>query len=161
MLVSAMLFYHKLPKALLSYSFELNPYDPCVVNKMVNGEQRTVCWHVDDVKSSHIYPKVNDKFSQWIKDMFGQLGEVKMTQGLLHDYLGMTLDYVVPGQVSINMSLYAMKIVDTIYIKTQVFRLLRYYSPAPRNIARSDWATQNTTHNMTASIIQPYGLHSL
>ena len=27
---------------------------------------------------------------------------------------------------------------DTIYIKTQVFRLLRYYSPAPRNIARSD-----------------------
>ena len=50
---------------------------------------------------------------------------------------------------------------DTIYMKTQVFRLLRYYSPAPRNIARSDWATQNITHNMTSSIIQPYGLHSL
>ena len=40
---------------------------------------------------------------------------------------------------------------DKIYIKTQVFRLLRYYSPAPRNIARSDWATQNITHNMTSS----------
>ena len=40
---------------------------------------------------------------------------------------------------------------DTIYIKTHVFRLLRYYSPAPRNIARSDWATQNITHNMTSS----------
>ena len=50
---------------------------------------------------------------------------------------------------------------DTIYIKTQVFRLLRYYSPAPRNIARSDWVTQNITHNITSSIIQPYGLHSL
>ena len=49
---------------------------------------------------------------------------------------------------------------DTIYIKTQVFRLLRYHSPAPRNIARSDWATQNITHNMTSSIIQPNGLHS-
>ena len=49
---------------------------------------------------------------------------------------------------------------DMIYIKTQVFRLLRYYSPAPRNIARSDWATQNNTHNMTSSIIQPYGLLS-
>ena len=47
-----------------------------------------------------------------------------------------------------------------IYIKTQVFRLLRHYSPAPRNIARSDWATQNITHNMTSSIIQPYGAHS-
>ena len=41
---------------------------------------------------------------------------------------------------------------DTTYIKTQVFRLLRYYSPAPRNIARSDWATQNITHNMTSPI---------
>ena len=50
--------------------------------------------------------------------------------------------------------------VDTIYIKTQVFRLLRYYSPAPRNIARSDWATQNITHNMTSSIKQPYGVYS-
>ena len=50
---------------------------------------------------------------------------------------------------------------DMIYIKTQVFRLLRYYSPEHRNIARSDWVTQNITHNMTSSIIQPYGLHSL
>ena len=50
---------------------------------------------------------------------------------------------------------------DMIYIKTQVHRLLRYYSPAPRNIARSDWVTQNITHNMTSSRIQPYGLHSL
>ena len=49
---------------------------------------------------------------------------------------------------------------DTIYIKTQVFRLLRYYSPATRNVARSDWATQNITHNMTSSIIQPYAAHS-
>ena len=49
---------------------------------------------------------------------------------------------------------------DTIYIKSQVFRLLRYYSPAPRKIARSDWATQNITHNMTSSLKQPYGVHS-
>ena len=48
-----------------------------------------------------------------------------------------------------------------IYIKTQVFRLLRYYSPAPRNIARSDWVTQNITHIMTSSLIQPNGLHYL
>ena len=54
--------------------------------------------------------------------------------------------------------LFAATIHDTIYIKTQIFRLLRYYSPAPRNIARSDWATQNITHNMTSSIKQPYGL---
>ena len=85
MLVSAMLFYHKLTKALLSYSFELNPYNPCVVNKMVNSEQLTICWHVEDLKSSHIDPKVNNEFLQWIKDMFRQLREVEATQGPLHD----------------------------------------------------------------------------
>ena len=79
MLVSAMLFYHKLTKALLSYGVELNPYNPCVANKMVNSEQLTICWHVDDLKSSHIDPKVNDEFLQWIKDTFGQLDEAKMT----------------------------------------------------------------------------------
>ena len=92
MLVSAMLFYHKLTKALLSYGFALNPYDLCFANKMVNSEHLTICWHVDDLKSSHIDPKVNDEFLQWIKEMFGQLGEVKMTQDPLHDYLSMTLD---------------------------------------------------------------------
>ena len=67
MLVSAMLIYHKLTKALLSYGFELNPYDPCVVvNIMVNSDQLTICWHVDELKSSHIDPKVNDKLLKWI-----------------------------------------------------------------------------------------------
>ena len=66
MLVSAILFYCKLAKALLSYGFELNLYDPCVENKMVNGEQQTICWHVDNLKSSHINPQVNDEFLQWI-----------------------------------------------------------------------------------------------
>ena len=111
MLVSAMLFYPKLTKALLSYSFKLNPYDLCVVNKMINGEQLTVCWHVDDIKSSHIDPKVNKEFLQWIKATYRQLNQVKMTQGLLHDYLGMTLNYSVPGQVSINTSHYVKKMV--------------------------------------------------
>ena len=79
MLVSAILVYHKLTKALLSYSFELNPYDPFVANKMVNSEQPTICWHVDDLKSSRIDPKVNGEFSQLIQDTLGQLSEVKMT----------------------------------------------------------------------------------
>ena len=111
MLVSPMLFYHKLTKALLGYGFELNLYDPCVVNKKVNSEQLTICWHMDDLKSSHINPKVNGEFLQWVKDTFGQLGEVKMTRGPLYDYLGMTLDYSVPGQVSIDMSHYVKKLV--------------------------------------------------
>ncbi len=36
--------------------FEVNPYDPCVINKMVNGIQMTVMWYVDDLKVSHKDP---------------------------------------------------------------------------------------------------------
>ena len=30
-------FYHKLHKELEDYGFEVNPYDPCVANKIING----------------------------------------------------------------------------------------------------------------------------
>ena len=60
-------------RALLSYGFELNLHDPCVANKMVNTEQLTIWWHVDDLKSSHIDPKVNSEFLQWIKTNLGNL----------------------------------------------------------------------------------------
>ena len=54
-------------KDLEGYGFVVNPYNPCVANKMVNGKQMTVSWHVDDLKSSHKDSKVNDKFLQWVK----------------------------------------------------------------------------------------------
>eukprot|EP00804_Cyclotella_cryptica_P030257 CCRYP_017126-RA/>CCRYP_017126-RA protein AED:0.35 eAED:0.30 QI:0/0/0/1/1/1/2/0/455 len=50
MLRSSLLFYQKLVDDLETFGFELNPYDPCVANKMVNGEQMTLTWHVDDLK---------------------------------------------------------------------------------------------------------------
>ena len=44
MLVSAMLFYCKLAKALLSYGFELNRYDPCVNRSLAYGTLLGVLW---------------------------------------------------------------------------------------------------------------------
>ena len=103
LLVSAMLFYKKLIKDLQGYGFKINPYNPCVARKMVNREQLTVLWHVDDLKSSHMDTKVYDKFMQWIRDTYGSIGEVTVTQGKVHEYLGMKLDYLVQGQVLIDM----------------------------------------------------------
>ena len=37
MLRAALLFYKRLRSDLENMSFEVNPYDPCVANKMVNG----------------------------------------------------------------------------------------------------------------------------
>ena len=53
LLRSSLLFYLKLQKDLEEFGFEINDYDPCVANKMVNGSQMTVVWHVDDLKVSH------------------------------------------------------------------------------------------------------------
>ena len=72
--------------------FKVNPCDPCVTNKQAHGSQMTIMWHVDDVKSSHINPRVKDSFTAWLKEECGQLGEVKSSRGKRHDYLGMVLD---------------------------------------------------------------------
>ena len=80
-LISSLLFYRKLRGELEAYGFKINPYDPCVGNKMVTTEtlvpvtdkrgkiirykngskkiykvkeekQITVIWHVDDLMMS-------------------------------------------------------------------------------------------------------------
>ena len=49
----------------------MNPYDPCVANKMINNKQHTVIWHVDDLKISHVDSRVNNKFIKWIDEKHG------------------------------------------------------------------------------------------
>ena len=73
MLMSGLLFYKKFRKAIEARGYEVNPYDPCVANKMINGKQHTVSWHVDDLKGSHVDSKVNDEFQEWLQKEFGQI----------------------------------------------------------------------------------------
>ena len=109
MLIAALLWYKRFRKDLEEVGFEFNPYDPCVANRIVNGKQQTICFHVDDLKSSHVDPKVNDEFYAWCAHMYGRYGEVKNTRGVKHDYLGMTIDFSVPGKVMIDMIDYIAK----------------------------------------------------
>ena len=57
LLQSALLFYQKLVRDLEDNGFVLNLYDPCIANKMINGKQMTVCWHVDNLKVLHVDPE--------------------------------------------------------------------------------------------------------
>jgi hypothetical protein len=41
-MVALLLYYKKFLKSLKSKGFKLNPNDPCVANKQVNGEQLTM-----------------------------------------------------------------------------------------------------------------------
>jgi len=71
LLRSALLFYNKLVADLESDGFVLNPYDSCVANKIVDGKQMTVCWHVDDLKVSHCDPVQVTIFGEWPSKKYG------------------------------------------------------------------------------------------
>jgi hypothetical protein len=88
---------------LVLWGFEINPYDWCVANKIIDGKQCTILWHVDDLKKSHVDAKVNTSVIKLIDDEFGKEAPITITRGSVHDYLGMTLDYSDPGKVKIKM----------------------------------------------------------
>ena len=113
-LQASLLFYKKLRKDLEEIGFKVNPYDPCVANRIVNGKQHTVTWHVDDLKSSHVDPKVNDEFHEWLEKKYGdpKLAKVKAVRGKKHDYLAMNLDFSTPGKLKVDMVNYVKSMVD-------------------------------------------------
>eukprot|EP00934_Nitzschia_sp_Nitz4_P004202 Nitzschia sp. Nitz4//scaffold466_size5842//986//4399//NITZ4_009198-RA/size5842-processed-gene-0.7-mRNA-1//-1//CDS//3329552510//4192//frame0 len=114
MLQSSLWFYKQLRHDLEQIGFEVNPYDPCVANRMINGKQHTVTWHVDDLKSSHVDPKVNDKFAEWLENKYGDpnIGKVQQVRGKRHDYLAMHLDYNIPGAIQIDMAYYVKAMLE-------------------------------------------------
>ena len=59
MLTASLLWYMKFKKDLEGIGFKLNDYDPCIANHMENGKQHIVRFHVYDLLSSHVDPKVN------------------------------------------------------------------------------------------------------
>jgi hypothetical protein len=114
---AALLFYQRFIGDLATIGFKLNPYDPCVANKIVNGKQLTVVWHVDDLKISHQDHNVVTRMITWLKKTYERLfddgsGAMKICRGKLHEYLGMTLDYRVKGQVTIGMIPYIEEVVS-------------------------------------------------
>ena len=57
-------------------------------------ETLTVCWHVDDLKISCIDANEVTKMIQWLESEYGKMHG---SRGKRHDYLGMWIDYSIPG----------------------------------------------------------------
>jgi hypothetical protein len=110
MMKSALLFYRKLIKELKGMGYEINPYNPCVANKLVDGKQMPVRWHVDDLMISHVNQDKILKFVKCIKDIYGD--NLAKNVGMTHDYLGMTFDYVFKREVQINTCKYLSTVVE-------------------------------------------------
>jgi hypothetical protein len=107
-MVASLLYYRKFVKSLTDIDFVINPYDPCVANKMIEGNQMTICFHVDDFKLSHRRTKVMDSMIKYLRHEYESIFEdgsraMTVSRGKIHKYLGMTLDYTICGQVKITM----------------------------------------------------------
>jgi hypothetical protein len=68
--------------------FELNPYDACVANKIINGTQCTIVWYFDDNKLAHINPHVVTYNIQKIEERFWKM---IVTRGKQNIFLWMDL----------------------------------------------------------------------
>ena len=70
---------------------------------MVNGERITVQFHVDDLKVSHKEESVLEGFLGNLRNVFGQEDELIENTRLVHEYLGIVINYSIAGKVIFTM----------------------------------------------------------
>ena len=105
LLRSALLFYKKLRNDLEDIGFEVNPHDPCVANKTINGSRMTVTWYVDDLKVSH---KESTEVTKFVIALGGIYGDgLSVTRGNIHLYLGMDFYRSIKGDVKLSIIPYS------------------------------------------------------
>ena len=86
--------------------FDFNTYYPCATKRIKVSKQHTVRLHVEDIMCSHMKPKVNDKFKEWMKRNYDKHGEVKANTGRVYGYLEMNFDFTEKEKVKIKMDNY-------------------------------------------------------
>ena len=103
MIESALLWYELYVSVLKEMGFVLNPYDMCVANKYINGKQCTIAWYVHDNKISHEDQAVVYDIIKQVEQRFPGLS---ISTGDEHTFLGIKINYLQNGKVSINMKDY-------------------------------------------------------
>ena len=120
----SLLFWKKLSGILKEWGFELNTYDRCVANQMVNWKQCTILWHVDGLKISHTDDKVlhaDDKVTNNIinklSKQFSKEKPLSITRGIIHTYLGMKIEFSDADKVMFTMYDYIKSMLEELHDK--------------------------------------------
>ena len=87
------------------------------MNKIINDEQCTIIWHVDNLKMSHVDPDIVSRVLSVIHAEYGNIVKMIIMRGKIHKYLGMTIDYSSPDK-------YILSVVD--YIVNMVYAVPEY-----------------------------------
>ena len=155
---AALLAYKKLAKLFAEWGFVMNPYDPCVWNKMVGKHQMTIMFHIDDLLMAHKHAHIVTLFIKKLEQVYGKRDPLTVTRGLVHEYLGMTFDLREKGEVALSQYDFVKKLYDELPddMKTGRYR----YTPAPDNLFKVnneslllDCARKETYHHTTAKTL--------
>ena len=94
--------------------YQINEYNWCVINKIIDNKKCTILWHIDDLKTSHVNPAVVFGVLSDIDVEYGRIAKNSIMWGKVHKYLGVTIDYFSPGKLIFSMIGYIGKILDDI-----------------------------------------------
>ena len=100
-LTAPLLWYTLFSKTLLDKDFEINPYNNCVANKIMNGHQFTICWYVDGIKFSHKDKSVVHK----------KFDKMEIVHGNKQTYFGIELQ-IVDKKVNMSMKQYLQDCIE-------------------------------------------------
>ena len=59
--------------------YQRNEYNWCVMNKIINKNQCTILWHVDDLNTSHVNPAVISRVLADIDAEYGKIAIMAIT----------------------------------------------------------------------------------
>ena len=152
------LFWERLSSFLIDVNgFERNPYDFCVVIKVVNGKQLTIVWYVDDLKVSHENADVVTDTIEILKAEFGKQSALTVRRGKIHDYLGIQFDFSKAGKVVMTMNDYISELIeetpDDLLKGTATSPAGNYLMNVNPNCKQLDSETAAIYHRLTAKLL--------
>ena len=154
---AALLFWLKLSKDLETWGFVMNPYDWCVMNKVIDGKQCTVLWHVDDIKVSHKDENVVSSVLKQINEEYGKEAPLTVTRGKVHEYLGMTIDFSEKGNVKFTMIDYIQEMLDeqpdNMDVGESVTAAAEHLFTVDEDGTKLNTADSTIFHHMTAKLL--------
>jgi hypothetical protein len=96
----------------------MNPYDPCVFQRTVDGKKQYVCFHVDDLLCTASDKDLNDKLFAELNAAYPKCVKRHNASEEVIDYLGMEMDFMShPGEVHINQTAYIEKTLQSDPVK--------------------------------------------
>ena len=145
---AALQWYKLFTEVLQKKGFKLNPYDKCIANKMINGNQCSVAWHVDDCMASHKEQHVLEYLG---KIMIKHFGEMDIKTGDEHEFLGMTIIFNRRNRtVNIGMNTAVEKIIDDFEKESGEIRGAQVTTPSNHSLFRVDEMSVELDSNKSA-----------